>query len=169
MRITDGRDIAVISPGPPPLSSIVTYQDSARPALGIDSNRFLFLVKPPCHPAGWRSPVLMKCLFSTRAIDARSIAAKRFLVAQNQAKPQMAKAMIKRAQRGGVDAQYFLADAWFCTKPIIKTAEDALLVAIVRMKKNKMKYRFSQLAGARSFATTWMSTPSSSRPSAANE
>ena len=53
--------------------------------------------------------------------------------------------MIKRAQRGGIDAQYLLADAWFGTKPMIKTAEDALLVAIVRMKKNKMKYRFSQL------------------------
>ena len=77
--------------------------------------------------------------------DGRSIAAKRFLVAQKQTKPQRAKAMIKRAQRGGVDAQYLLADAWFGTKPMIKTAEDALLVAIVRMKKNKMKYRFSQL------------------------
>ena len=77
--------------------------------------------------------------------DGRSIAAKRFLVAQKQTKPQRAKAMIKRAQRGGIDAQYLLADAWFGTKPMIKTAEDALLVAIVRMKKNKMKYRFSQL------------------------
>ena len=81
--------------------------------------------------------------------DGRSVAAKRFLVAQNQTKPQMAKAMIKRAQRGGVDARYLLADAWFGTKPMIKTAEDALLVAIVRMKKNKMNYRFSQLKEGR--------------------
>ena len=76
--------------------------------------------------------------------DGRSIAAKRFRVAQEQTKPQMAKAMIQRAQRGGIDAQYLLADAWFGTKPMIKTAHDALLTPIVRMKKNKMKYRLSQ-------------------------
>lgn len=77
--------------------------------------------------------------------DGRSIAAKRLRVAQDQTKPQMAKAMIARAQRGGIEAQYLLADAWFGTKPMIKTAEDAVLTAIVRMKKNKMKYRLSQL------------------------
>ena len=76
--------------------------------------------------------------------DGRSIAAKRFRVAQEQTKPQMAKAMIQRAQRGGIEAQYLLADAWFGTKSMIKTAHDALLTPIVRMKKNKMKYRLSQ-------------------------
>jgi len=40
--------------------------------------------------------------------DGRSIAAKRFRVAQEQTKPQMAKAMIARAQRAGIEAQYVL-------------------------------------------------------------
>jgi hypothetical protein len=77
--------------------------------------------------------------------DGRSIAAKRYRIAQNQTKPQMAKAMIGRAQRAGIEADYLLADAWFGTKQTIKTAEDALLTPIVRMKKNNIKYRFSQL------------------------
>ena len=75
--------------------------------------------------------------------DGRSIAAQRHRVALKQTKPEMACAMIARAQREGIDAQYLLADAWFGTKPMIAMAEDALLTAIVRMKKNKMKYRHS--------------------------
>ena len=73
--------------------------------------------------------------------DGRSIAALRHRAALKQTKPEMARAMIARAQRAGVDAQYLLADAWFGTKPMIAMAEDALLTSIVRMKKNKMKYR----------------------------
>ena len=53
----------------------------------------------------------------------------------------MARAMIARAQREGIDAQCLLADAWFGTKPMIAIAEDVQLTAIVRMKKSKMKYR----------------------------
>ena len=76
--------------------------------------------------------------------DGRSIAAKRFRVAQTQTKPEMAKSMIARAVKFGIDAMYLLADAWFGTKPMLAIAEDALLTAVVRMKKNKMKYRCSQ-------------------------
>lgn len=75
--------------------------------------------------------------------DGRSIVAQRHRAALNQSKPEMARAMIARAQRAGIDARYLLADAWFGTKPMIAIAEDALLTAIVRMKKNKMKYRHS--------------------------
>jgi SRSO17 transposase len=75
--------------------------------------------------------------------DARSIAALRHRAAVNQTKPEMARAMIARAQRAGIEARYLLADAWFGTKPMIAMAEDALLTPIVRMKKNTMKYRHS--------------------------
>jgi SRSO17 transposase len=80
----------------------------------------------------------------TQFKDGRSIAAKRFQVAQTQTKPEMAKSMIARAKRAGIDAMYLLADAWFGTKHMLAIAEDALLTAIVRMKKNKMKYRCTQ-------------------------
>jgi SRSO17 transposase len=75
--------------------------------------------------------------------DGRSIVAVRHRAAVNQTKPEMAHAMIARAQRAGINARYLLADAWFGTKPMIAMAEDALLTSIVRMKKNKMKYRHS--------------------------
>ena len=75
--------------------------------------------------------------------DGRSIAAVRHRSAVSQTKPEMARAMIARAQRAGIEAQYLLADAWFGTKPMIAMADDALLTTIVRMKKNKMKYRHS--------------------------
>jgi SRSO17 transposase len=75
--------------------------------------------------------------------DGRSVAAVRHRAAVCQTKPEMACAMIARAQRAGIDAQYLLADAWFGTKPIIAMADDALLTPIVRMKRTKMKYRHS--------------------------
>lgn len=77
----------------------------------------------------------------TPFVDGRSIVAKRYRLARDQTKPQMAKAMISRALRGGMEADYLLADAWFGTKQMIGIAEDALLTPILRMKKNKMKYR----------------------------
>jgi SRSO17 transposase len=76
--------------------------------------------------------------------DGRSIAGVRHRAAVNQTKPEMARAMIARAQREGVDAAYLLADAWFGTKSMIAIAQDALLTPIVRMKNNKMKYRYSR-------------------------
>ena len=96
----------------------------------LDSELFISATKAQSLPAPFK--------------DGRSIVAKRYRNAQDQTKPQMAKAMIARTQRGGVDAEYLLTDAWFSTKPMITMAEDALLITITRMKKNKMKYRLSQ-------------------------
>jgi SRSO17 transposase len=75
--------------------------------------------------------------------DGRSIAAKRFQKSKQQTKPEMVCDMIARAIRGGINADYFLADAWFATKHILKMTIENSLVAIVRMKKNKMKYRLT--------------------------
>ncbi len=55
----------------------------------------------------------------------------------------MAEAMIKRAVKASFGADYLLADAWFGTKPMIRIAEEAFVTPILRMKKNKMKYRLS--------------------------
>jgi len=38
----------------------------------------------------------------------------------------MAKAMIHRAMRAGIKADYLLADAWFGNKTTIRTAEESL-------------------------------------------
>lgn len=99
----------------------------------VDSELFISAVKAQ----GLKAPFL----------DGRSVTAKRYSVAKDQTKPQMAKAMISRAQRLGIDARYLVADAWFGTKKMIAIAEDALLTPIVRMKKNTMKYRYRQITG----------------------
>lgn len=78
-------------------------------------------------------------------VDGRSIVAKRYRVAQSQTKPQMAKAMIGRALRAGFAAAYLLADSWFGTKAMIRMCEEALLIPILRMKKNAMKYRLTEV------------------------
>jgi len=75
--------------------------------------------------------------------DGRSIAAKRFGKSKQQTKPEMVCDMIARAIRGGINADYFLADAWFATKHILRMTITHSLVAIVRMKKNKMKYQLN--------------------------
>ncbi|WP_408034127.1 transposase [Thiorhodovibrio winogradskyi] len=53
----------------------------------------------------------------------------------------MAAGMLRRALRQGLEADVLLADAWFGTKTMIATALDLNLTAILRMKKNAMKYR----------------------------
>jgi hypothetical protein len=73
--------------------------------------------------------------------DGRSIAGKRYSEATSQGKPEMASHMMKRAIRSGLEADYVLADAWFGTKPMIRTALELSVCAILRMKKSKMKYR----------------------------
>ncbi len=73
--------------------------------------------------------------------DHRSIAAKRYAKSQSQTKPEMVCDMIARAIRAGINADYFLADAWFATKRILKMTETHSLIAIVRMKRNNTKYR----------------------------
>jgi len=75
--------------------------------------------------------------------DARSIVGKRYLQAQQLTKPQMAKSMMARAIRGGIKADFLLADAWFGTKAMLRSTEELSLTAIVRMKKGKLKYRLT--------------------------
>jgi len=73
--------------------------------------------------------------------DNRSIVAKRYEEATTKTKPALAKSMLARAKRHGILGDYIAADAWFGTKPMIKTALSLDLTAIFRMKKSKMKYR----------------------------
>ena len=72
--------------------------------------------------------------------DARSVTAKRYQEATTQTKPEMADAMLKRAARQNIQADYLAADAWFGTKATIQTAQRQDLIAILRMKKSTMKY-----------------------------
>ena len=62
---------------------------------------------------------------------------------QHQPKTEMVASMIRRALRAGIEANYFLADAWFGSKTIIRLCQETALTAIVRMKKSKLKYRVS--------------------------
>jgi SRSO17 transposase len=75
--------------------------------------------------------------------DARSIVGKRYHQAQHQTKPQMAKAMMSRAIRSGINVDYLLADAWFGTKGMLRSAEELSVACIVRMKKSQLKYRLT--------------------------
>jgi hypothetical protein len=76
--------------------------------------------------------------------DGRSTVAKRYRIAQQDTKPEMVKAMVKRAVNDGLLADYLLADAWFGTKAIIRLTQENALVPVLRMKKNKMKYRINE-------------------------
>jgi SRSO17 transposase len=76
--------------------------------------------------------------------DGRSIVAKRYRIADQQTKLQMGNAMIRRVLRAGIKADYLLADAWFGNKTTIRTAEASLLTAVLRMKKDAMKYRYAE-------------------------
>ncbi len=73
--------------------------------------------------------------------DSRSVVGKRYAEATTQSKPQMAASMLKRAMRCGIEADYIVGDAWFGTKSMMRTALEQEICAILRMKKNKMKYR----------------------------
>lgn len=75
--------------------------------------------------------------------DGRSIVSKRYRQAQQLTKPQMAKSMMARAIRGGIEVEYLLADAWFGTKAMLRSTEELSVTAIVRMKKSKLKYRLT--------------------------
>jgi len=72
--------------------------------------------------------------------DQRSTIAKRYKEATTLSKPEMAAQMLKRAGKQGIKADYLIADAWFGTKTIIKTALSQRLTPVLRMKKNKTKY-----------------------------
>lgn len=77
--------------------------------------------------------------------DGRSAAAKRYKTAQQCTKPEMVKSMVNRALNAGIVADYLLADAWFGTKAMIRLSQETALVPVLRMKKNKMKYRLSEM------------------------
>lgn len=76
--------------------------------------------------------------------DARSVGAKRHKEAVDQTKNQMAGGMLRRSIREGISANYVVADAWFGNKQMINNALSLGLTAILRMKKNKLKYRIKQ-------------------------
>ena len=76
--------------------------------------------------------------------DGRSIAAKRYRTAQQCIKPERVNAMVRRALNAGIMADYLLADAWFGTKAMIRLTQETELIPVLRMKKNNMKYRFSE-------------------------
>jgi len=59
-------------------------------------------------------------------------------------KPELLELSVQRALRNGFDADYFLADAWFGNKSTIRLTEACCLTAILRMKKDKTKYRLSR-------------------------
>jgi len=82
--------------------------------------------------------------------DERSVVSQRYREATTQSKPEMADKMIKRAIRKGLNADYLVADAWFGTKAMLRTAYDQSLCAIVRMKKGKLKYRLESSEGQQS-------------------
>ena len=73
--------------------------------------------------------------------DKRSMAAKRYQQAQKLTKPELLAASVKRVISHGFAADYFLADAWFGNKPTLRMTLDNDLTAILRMKKDKTKYR----------------------------
>ena len=85
--------------------------------------------------------------------DRRRVVAKRYRVAEQQTKLEMAAAMIKRAQRAGFEADYLLADAWFGNKAMIRTSEVASLTPILRMKKEATKYRWTHWQQGQRVAT----------------
>ncbi len=76
--------------------------------------------------------------------DGRSITARRYRTAQQCTKPEMVKSMVTRALNMGIVADYLLADAWFGTKGMIRLTQETSLVPVLRMKKNKMKYRLNE-------------------------
>jgi len=81
--------------------------------------------------------------------DGRSRAAKRYQQGRDLTKPALLALSVKRVLRHGFEADYFLADAWFGNKPTLRMTEANQLTAIVRMKKDKTKYRYTSFKTGR--------------------
>ncbi len=81
--------------------------------------------------------------------DGRCTVAKRYRSAEQETKPDMVASMIKRALRAGIAGDYLLADAWFGSKAMLRLCEETDLVALLRMKKSKLKYRITDTIDAR--------------------
>jgi len=79
--------------------------------------------------------------------DGRSVVAKRYREAQQRGKLELAKAMIHRTIKAGIQVDYLLADAWFGSKVMLRLSQEASLVTVLRMKKNKLKYRLQEFTG----------------------
>lgn len=75
--------------------------------------------------------------------DNRSIAARRYKQAIELTKPELLALAVKRAIRHGFEADYFLADAWFGNKSTLRMTEENSMIAVLRMKKDKTKYRYT--------------------------
>jgi len=73
--------------------------------------------------------------------DGRSIGAKRYHEAISQTKVEMASGMMRRVNKAGIHADYVCADAWFGNKEMIRAAQSLKMTAVLRMKRNKLKYR----------------------------
>lgn len=81
--------------------------------------------------------------------DGRSAGAQRYDEAIGQTKVQMATGMIRRAVRHGIRASFVIADAWFGNKEMMRAAIKLNMVAILRMKRGKTKYRVPHASGYR--------------------
>ena len=77
--------------------------------------------------------------------DKRSVAGRRYKQAVELTKPSLMALAVKRSIRHGFEADYFLADAWFGNKSTIRLTQETSLTAILRMKKDKMKYRYTEI------------------------
>jgi hypothetical protein len=73
--------------------------------------------------------------------DGRSVGAKRYQEAISKTKVEMAVDMMRRAVRAGIKADFVTADAWFGNKEMMRAALSLDMTAILRMKRNKLKYR----------------------------
>ncbi|NKC12406.1 MAG: transposase [Gammaproteobacteria bacterium] len=73
--------------------------------------------------------------------DSDSVVSNRYVEASEQDKPTMAQSMMERAIDNGLQARYLVADAWFGSKRMIRTALALDVCPIFRMKRGKMKYR----------------------------
>ena len=81
----------------------------------VPLDREIFISASQAHP------------FPTAFHDQRSVAARRYQQAKNQSQPQMLEGMVSRALNAGIEAEYFLADAWF--------AEQELSPCLTSLKK----------------------------------
>ncbi len=81
--------------------------------------------------------------------DGRSIVGKRYQATASQSKPELLSGMVKRAVRNHIEADYFLADAWFGNKPTIRLAHEVNSIPIVRMKNDKTLYRYCTIKDGR--------------------
>lgn len=79
--------------------------------------------------------------------DNRSTAARRYQQSLAMGKPELLALAVRRAQRHGFGADYFLADAWFGNKSTLRLTEECSLTAVLRMKKDKTKYRHTRFQG----------------------